>query len=356
MNTADKVFDRLVRLCYESVLSDASWHEVLATLAEVAGHEQGLLLFRGKSDPAGTVSSLLRLDAPGGLAGNDWQREMRLACLFGDARKVGNWYHQVEKPGQESFGNHSDQPCSFSSIKLHQQPEAGLLLTLVTEKKIGSPDSGQRKLLDSIAPHLVRAAGLSERLAALQLQVATRNLMLDLHPTPVWLVSPRGERIYCNGAAERCLSQAGFPLRECQGQLHCKIHDARLRHAFGLASGMQGAARASLLSLGPSYHQQLLISPAPKALAAAFCRESFALLACLEGVLPAVLLTDLFQLTPAELRLTELVTQGHTLEECSACLEISINTVRSQLRSVFCKTGTSRQAELACLIVRLGAC
>ena len=65
------------------------------------------------------------------------------------------------------------------------------------------------------------------------------------------------------------------------------------------------------------------------------------------------LLAELFQLSPAEHRLAELLAQGLTLEGCAARLNVSINTVKTQLRALFRKTGTTRQAQLINLFTRL---
>ncbi|MNG24166.1 Bacterial regulatory protein, luxR family [compost metagenome] len=64
-------------------------------------------------------------------------------------------------------------------------------------------------------------------------------------------------------------------------------------------------------------------------------------------------LTDLFQLTTAEQRLAELLCVGLQPRECAERLDTSINTVRSQLRSLFRKTGTERQTELVRLLIWL---
>lgn len=57
-----------------------------------------------------------------------------------------------------------------------------------------------------------------------------------------------------------------------------------------------------------------------------------------------------FTLTPAEFRLCSLLVEGIALPECARLLEVSVNTVRSQLKSVFMKTGVARQQELITLL------
>ena len=65
------------------------------------------------------------------------------------------------------------------------------------------------------------------------------------------------------------------------------------------------------------------------------------------------LLGAVFHLTPAEARLAVCLAEGSGISSASAMLGISRETARSQLRAVFAKTGTHRQAELTALLSRL---
>jgi DNA-binding CsgD family transcriptional regulator len=60
---------------------------------------------------------------------------------------------------------------------------------------------------------------------------------------------------------------------------------------------------------------------------------------------------DLFDLTPAEAALTMLLANGLTLEEAAEHLSIRKNTVRAHLRSIFSKTGVTRQTMLVRLVL-----
>jgi DNA-binding CsgD family transcriptional regulator len=66
-------------------------------------------------------------------------------------------------------------------------------------------------------------------------------------------------------------------------------------------------------------------------------------------------LEQIFGLTRAEARLTLLLVRGKTLNEVAEMLHLSVATVRTQLRAVFEKTHTHRQAELVVLVSRLAA-
>lgn len=81
-------------------------------------------------------------------------------------------------------------------------------------------------------------------------------------------------------------------------------------------------------------------------------QEPLALVALLDNRLRTQQLAEIFQFTPAECRLAELLAKGHTPDVCATQLGVSITTVRSQLRALFRKTGTERQAELVRLLVR----
>jgi DNA-binding CsgD family transcriptional regulator len=61
-------------------------------------------------------------------------------------------------------------------------------------------------------------------------------------------------------------------------------------------------------------------------------------------------LQALFDLTPAEARTAGLITAGKSIEQISMASGTAQNTIRTQLKSVFLKTGVQRQAELVSLL------
>lgn len=63
-------------------------------------------------------------------------------------------------------------------------------------------------------------------------------------------------------------------------------------------------------------------------------------------------LAQLFGLTRAEAALATQLSRGLSIQEAAEALHVSLHTARTQLKSVFAKTGVSRQAELIRLIVK----
>ena len=63
-------------------------------------------------------------------------------------------------------------------------------------------------------------------------------------------------------------------------------------------------------------------------------------------------LGELFSLTPAEANVAILLSRGLSLAEVSQAQNISTHTARAQLKSIFAKTGVSRQAELVRMVIK----
>jgi len=62
---------------------------------------------------------------------------------------------------------------------------------------------------------------------------------------------------------------------------------------------------------------------------------------------------DVFDLTPAETRLAVAIATGKDLETFATERQLSRQTLRNQLKSIFLKTGTNRQAQPAVMLSTL---
>jgi DNA-binding CsgD family transcriptional regulator len=65
---------------------------------------------------------------------------------------------------------------------------------------------------------------------------------------------------------------------------------------------------------------------------------------------PAALIQGLFDLTPSEARVAQAIAAGDQPADIARRQGVCVDTVRSHMKGVFAKTGTSRQAELALLL------
>jgi DNA-binding CsgD family transcriptional regulator len=62
-------------------------------------------------------------------------------------------------------------------------------------------------------------------------------------------------------------------------------------------------------------------------------------------------LERMYQMTPAEAQLTEALVNGKSLQEHAEARSVSMNTVRTQLKSAAAKTGARRQADLVRIVL-----
>ncbi|QMV64087.1 helix-turn-helix transcriptional regulator [Pseudomonas berkeleyensis] len=357
----ESTYDELVSLIYDCVLDECAWLRLLGRLAVVTGHREGTLLFWDRHGDVGPQISAISLCSP------ELQRSYdsdygRLdpTQRFMLGRRVGDWYHDVHEYGKESmardpfyqefFRDHGLQ--STSSIKLYEQDGAAAYLSLLTALDAPAPSDAQRAMVARLARHLQQAAGMSSSIRRLELGLAQRELLLEQSATAQWLVEANGRVVLCNGVAERRMGEVLFPLRMRQGRLFADAIP-KLAVTIRMACGRDGPARAGWLRL-PEAGAEVLITPVKSE--ERFTLEhqpSLALVALLENRPRVELLAELFRFTGAESRLAELIAQGLSPEDCAGRLGVSINTVRSQLRSLFGKTDTTRQSELVGLLTRV---
>ncbi|MFV3304275.1 helix-turn-helix transcriptional regulator [Pseudomonas sp. NY15181] len=359
----DVLYDQLVGLSYECVLDESAWLPLLSGLIDATGRQQGALLFWDQTQD-GALASEINLCDPGAI-----ELYNRDYCTIDPSkgfmlhRPVGNWYHDLVEFGPERIRRDPyyqefqlpNDMLNVSCLKLNEQSSAGIYLSVLTSVGARYPTPDEQALLNRLSQHLIRAARMFERIGEMRQELAKRDLMLDQHPTPLWLLDGDTRVLYANQAAQQQLGQHKAAFYEVFGRLHCRQHNARLQALVRHAAPRQGKGKAGWLPLSDGSALELLVTPVP---AEAGFNQNFqrplALLALLDPQRQSRLLSELFGLTPAEQRLGDLLVRGLSPEQCTEHLGTSINTVRSQLRALFRKTHTSRQAELVSLLVRLG--
>jgi DNA-binding CsgD family transcriptional regulator len=207
----------------------------------------------------------------------------------------------------------------------------------------------------TVAPDLRRVISVAEKVW--DISIGPSLAALDRLNCAAALVDCRGYVMRFNEHAE-ALFGSGLTIRH--GRLHAadRASDARL----------QGLTRAAVSPDGSVWAEPVVIARngSPWLLAEAMPMTSFAH-DLFNGGDTLLYFTDLvaerapserllgraFHLTAAEARLACSLAAGEGIGAASARLAISRETVRTQLRAIFAKTGTRRQAELTALLSRL---
>lgn len=223
-----------------------------------------------------------------------------------------------------------------------------------------------RKLHALTIRHLSRALGTMYRLRDAEMRVAASLAALEALAASVVLLGERGQVLFANRSALQVLAFAdGLRLRaggardgdtgwltasraEDQQHLEAGIRDAcaapvapRTHFSTGIAIRRTSGRRPLLVQLAPlaAGNSFLIGAQAPAAI-------TFIVEPDRAPALDSSLLTRVFGFTGAECALARQLAGGEGLQAAARELGIAVSTAKTQLKGLFDKTGTRRQAEL----------
>lgn len=224
-------------------------------------------------------------------------------------------------------------------------------------------DRGHAQALDFLAPHVERAMLLQERIFSLTEQSKLMSEVLDRIRYGLLMLSEDGRIVLANKKAEEFLSRpTGLGASQGKISLPGSVRDALvqrlIREAVATGAGKGTGAGGYVVVSEGTVGERLIANIVPISAtrqAFDFTRRRICSVVFLhrEGESPRPTeeqLSSQFGLTPAEARLAKVMSEGGSVSEYAANQGLSKHTVRSQLRSVFGKTGTHRQAQLASLL------
>jgi len=244
----------------------------------------------------------------------------------------------------------------------------GLEARLRAARPIGSRDFGieEKTLCARLVPHLERALQIHGRLQSIESERDLYADTVDQFAVGTILLDEDCQVVRMNHAAERVIrAQDGLTLRE--GKLHTadRSSSSELELLIKEALAAQRAKQPSVVKVlsleRPSGRGNigLLIRPVPKShwaddkvgpAVAVFIRQPD------DGpVVSPEILQNLFAFTKAEASVACLLAEGLSVEDTARTLGSSIHTTRAHVRSLFSKTGVSRQTELVILVLRSAA-
>jgi DNA-binding CsgD family transcriptional regulator len=233
----------------------------------------------------------------------------------------------------------------------------------------GGPPKGGRllgeaelELCQSLMPHLQRAIRVTQRLSTLEAGGRAGDAMLERLPIGAALVNAEGQVVWANHALEAMLEEKdGLAIRRdgLHGMTAADTRALQISVAEAAATGAGanpgGESQISLARPSGRLSHTALVFPIPHKPGELFdSKPAVGILVTdpeRQITLEPKLLQRLYSLTPAEAQLTALLVEGKRLEEAATELGIRFNTARHQLRHVFAKTGTDRQASLLRLIL-----
>jgi DNA-binding CsgD family transcriptional regulator len=376
----DSKYDHLIGLLYQGALEQQPWQSALPALRETLDAQVVSLVLRPPSDhDQGVILNSLRPDqgmaAPALADPSDWEVSAYREEFFSLDPFVNLPPDKVIAledilPDKELMTSdyylHYLQPIDlFRILGVDTIEPDGMLARLRFSRRRSEArfTSRDRQLVELITPHLRRAIQIYAKLnrmtserdvyagAVSQLSVAT--IILD-----------EQSRVLNTNAVARALLEQGDALSLRGEHLHIEGRDINkelqqaLAHIIKAQQSGETAVVRALRVPRPTGGSDLglVIRPVPTSQwsegQSSPCAAVFISDPDLQQPASRRILGDLFELTPAEANLAILLARGLSLAEVSSAQNISQHTARAQLKSIFAKTGVSRQAELVRLVLK----
>jgi DNA-binding CsgD family transcriptional regulator len=366
-----------IDLLYGSVLDESMLHEAIGSLGQAMGDRRVMLL-----NWSGSLADTPTIVSTRSAQGRTFQ------AFIAD---YGAYYHQLDpaKPKwplvQESSWMHEDReadPLRWRRSEFHQDfalsqgvvawsclkiiesrsaQQSGWAVTFMRDAG-GAPMSATalRQVETLLAPHLARALTLRETVTRLREQAQGGLAALDHCDYPIWLVELSGEVRFANTAADAYL-RGPSPVVGVQAGL-LKPRDARAAAewpAFLAQRSARAKGEAAAISLQQADGAQVVLRclalSAQAAAAADWQRPLRMVVINDRSRRPGggALLRALYGLTPAEVRVGQLLLEDLTPAEIGQRCDTRTETVRGQIKSILRKTDCRRQAELVRLLISL---
>ncbi len=224
-------------------------------------------------------------------------------------------------------------------------------LTVSRDKRRPRYEPDVMRLAQRLLPHMRNVYALQQRLQP----QAGIQAGLDLLNFGVWLLDRNGLFVYANAEAQRLIQDRTAGLGQRQRQLVPCWRPDRPALQQALATAACGSMRRNtelllhdasgqawaLCAIRPLHHDIFVVG----------CRISRPLAIMfvhpfVQRQSPADTLRNVFELTPAETDLACALLQHGALADCIPVTNKHRETLRTQLKALFTKTGTHRQSEL----------
>ena len=372
--TSEPALRWAIEACYDAALEPARWPAALQQLADFLDAASCVIRttddthpfrFDQRNQPAATPDStehleftalwLERIDSAPDPHAERARRLRKSAPYFiaedeittPEERQRLPYYQEIARPGRREWR-------AIVGFKVKNRTWC---LPTFREGKKGPFELQDAHRFLSIVPHFARILSAAEQLANRR---ADASLTTFEHVgCPALLLDSRGCVEKLNGRADALLG-SDLVIRHGRIRAVDRSSDARLQGMIAAACSLAAGSAADPILITRNARPWLTAETMPLT---AFAHDIFAAghtLLILSEVERAfapneTLLRQAFGLTNAEVRLAVMLARGIGIGDASGRLGIGRETARTQLRTIFEKTGTHSQAQLAALLSRFPA-
>jgi len=207
--------------------------------------------------------------------------------------------------------------------------------------------------LDTLRPHLARAGLMSTRLRMERARAMVETL--NQIGLPAAVLRKNGQVLATNDLFQLLSEQITIGAFD-EISVKNPASDALMKQSLVQLRETRDNSEVKSIPIPPMLDQPALIAhliPIKGAAHDIFSR-AFSILVITPLHAPTAptedVLNGLFDLSPAEVKVAQGIISGKTVDDVAAELQLSRETIRNQLKSVFAKTGTGRQAQLVGLL------
>lgn len=369
--TSEKQLDHLINVLYETTLTPDLWKEAMLLCSRqvrgIAAHimtvDKGLnkpvfLVAAGDGDlPASEnqsnyVNYYVKIDPRMNVMANTKIHEWRFCSSHMDQQFVNhNEFYQdflIPSGGRYAMGMWVDDGAEQKTVfGLHRSLGQAAF------------DDSDRMAAERFTGHLQRALRLQRHTQKLQDKAELGARAIDSFALSMLIVDHKAAILHLNNEAESLLSKQLGGLSSQGGRLAADSPDDNHKLATLISQATSYPAVGGAMFLNNSkvpQTRQVFVTPLPAA--SPFVKDwqtPLALVLVMEtsqSLSSMQLLGKLYNFSPAELKVTAALMQGKGPEEYALEAGVSLNTVRTQIKNLYRKTGTSRQAELVALLCR----
>ena len=359
---------------YEATIDPNHWDYVVAMIAKLTRSKSACLYYKNKEmEFASTIaqfgfppeqrSSLgdqcdsldLMFCSKGGSAADEPACTQFHPGSNGVMPEDSELYHAWMKPN----GVYHVGGAQFVDTDTHK---AGI--AILREEAAGGWSEGEVRVINEILPHLRRALNIHSEFTHLRLKQDALLKGLDRLVIGLILYDRNAKVVYINPTAKAIIEQHPALLFEEGDLLLINPEEERhlrqtIIHTAGIDPDDSWKQSVAIGVTHPDVESPLplLVTPMHASLITSDLDY--------EGARVAVFLSDpnlqqpisidnlvsVYGLTPSEAQVAISLANGHSIDEIANVSHHSAHTIRSQLKSVFRKTGVSRQSELIKLLL-----
>jgi len=363
----DKQLDHLIGVLYETVLDPSRWKEAVGLCGQYAGGVDGHLLTMSKKTDT-VISAILAGTAYPDQSNTDYINyfgsiDPRIKFFCQGAMNEWRRCHEVNN---QNFVEHNEFYQDFfiaydarysMTGRVDECCDQYTILSVLRAVGQQQFDAAEQLAAQRFSGHLQRALRLQMHTQNLHDKIELGAMAIDALALAMLIVDDKGTILHLNAGAECLLNNKVSGLTGIPGRLSAAdpVNKNRLAALILAATGYPAVGGAMLLN--GEQTRQVFVTPLPAA--SPFAKNwqtPLALVLVIEAgytLSTLQLLGKLYNLTPAELRVASALLAGHSPEQYALEAGVSRTTVRSQLSSLFRKTGTRRQSELVAVLSRV---